>query len=71
VWDSLHVDVTYSPGSLAATAAAHHEICDAVDRGDVSAAAGASHRHLLQYRAWLARHQPELLERPVRWIGTA
>lgn len=71
VWDSLHVDVTYSLDSLAATAKAHHEIADAVDQGDAVAATGASHRHLLQYRAWLARHQPELLERPVRWIGTA
>jgi len=71
VWDSLHVDVSYSPDSLAATAKAHREIAGAVDLGDAVAATEASHRHLLQYRAWLARHQPELLERPVRWIGTA
>lgn len=71
VWDSLHVDVTYSPGSLDATARAHREIADAVTDQDATAATDASHRHLLQYRAWLARHQPELLERPVRWIGTS
>lgn len=70
VWDSLHVDVAYSAGSLAATAEAHHEIARAVEDGDAVGATGASHRHLLQYRAWLARHQPELLDRPVRWIGT-
>lgn len=70
VWDSLHVDVAYSLDSLAATAQAHREIAAAVDRGDAVAAADASHRHLLQYRAWLARHQPELLQRPVRWIGS-
>jgi DNA-binding FadR family transcriptional regulator len=70
VWDSLHVDVAYSLDSLAATAQAHHEIAASVASGDAVAATEASHRHLLQYRAWLARHQPELLERPVRWIGT-
>lgn len=71
VWDSLHIDVAYSLESLAATARAHAEIARAVALGDAMAATEASHRHLLQYRAWLVRHQPELLERPVRWIGTS
>ena len=70
VWDSLHVNVTYTLESLVATARAHHEIAEAVDRADAVGATEATHRHLLQYRAWLVRHQPELLDRPVRWIGS-
>jgi DNA-binding FadR family transcriptional regulator len=69
VWDGLHPDVSYTRESMAATALAHRELADAVAAGDAAAATDASSRYLRDYRAWLTRHQPALLDRPVLWMG--
>jgi DNA-binding FadR family transcriptional regulator len=70
VWDVVHSEITYTRESLTATARAHHELAEAVAARDAAAATALSHGYLLEYRAWLRRHRPELLERPVRWIST-
>jgi DNA-binding FadR family transcriptional regulator len=67
VWDIVHPEVEYSRNALLATTQAHRRMVEAIGDHAAGDAAEACRKHLSEYRTWLERHQPELLERPVIW----
>jgi DNA-binding FadR family transcriptional regulator len=70
VWDVMHAQVKYAEPQLKATVRAHQELAEAVLVRDGETAQRASRAHLVEYKQWLERHQPDLLSKRVEWVGT-
>jgi DNA-binding FadR family transcriptional regulator len=68
IWETLHPEIAVGAAEAGATARAHRSLFEAIRDRDPGAARTASRRHLELYRAWVAEHRPEWLERRVEWI---
>ena len=55
---------------LTATVRSHQNVAEAVLMHDGETARQASRAHLVEYKQWLERHQPDLLHKRVEWVGT-
>jgi DNA-binding FadR family transcriptional regulator len=70
VWDVMHSEVRYAERQLTATVRSHQNVAEAVLMRDGETARQASRAHLVEYKQWVERHQPDLLHKRVEWVGT-